>query len=50
MKLKSKKQGTGTFSNIFYDAEKEARAKKLGLWKQANPTPPWEFRKMLKLI
>ncbi len=26
-------------------AEKSARAKKLGLWKQANPTPPWEWRR-----
>jgi len=25
-------------------AETEARASKRGLWKDANPTPPWEFR------
>jgi micrococcal nuclease len=30
------------------EAEKQARAKKLGLWIQGNPQPPWEFRKMLK--
>jgi endonuclease YncB( thermonuclease family) len=30
----------------FYSAEKEARSKGLGLWKQTNPTPPWEWRKM----
>jgi micrococcal nuclease len=24
--------------------EKEARAKKLGLWADPNPIPPWEFR------
>ena len=26
------------------DAEKEARGAKLGLWKDADPTPPWVFR------
>jgi endonuclease YncB( thermonuclease family) len=31
-------------------AEKNARARKLGLWIQDNPLPPWEFRKMLKRI
>ena len=30
----------------YYSAEKEARNKGLGLWKQANPTPPWEWRKL----
>lgn len=25
-------------------AEQEARVKKAGLWRDANPTPPWEFR------
>jgi endonuclease YncB( thermonuclease family) len=30
----------------YYSAEKEARSKGLGLWKQANPTPPWEWRKI----
>lgn len=25
--------------------ENQARKKKLGLWKDANPQPPWEFRK-----
>lgn len=25
-------------------AEKEARAARKGLWKEDNPTPPWEFR------
>jgi endonuclease YncB( thermonuclease family) len=25
--------------------EAEARAKKLGLWSQARPTPPWDYRK-----
>lgn len=26
------------------DLEKEARAKKVGLWADPNPIPPWEFR------
>jgi len=25
-------------------AEEEARAKRVGLWKDANPVPPWEWR------
>ena len=29
----------------FAQAEIEAREKKIGLWKDANPIPPWEFRK-----
>ena len=32
----------------YRDAEKRAHARKLGLWVQKNPQPPWEFRKMLK--
>ena len=29
----------------YTEAEKEARAKKLGLWQDPNPVPPYEFRK-----
>jgi micrococcal nuclease len=29
-------------------AEEQARLKKLGLWLQDNPQPPWEFRKTRK--
>lgn len=29
----------------YAEAEKEARAKKLGLWQDPNPVPPYEFRK-----
>lgn len=36
------------YASAYIDAENEARAKKLGLWQDANPTPPWEFRKMQK--
>jgi len=25
-------------------AEQEARAKNIGLWRDTNSTPPWEFR------
>lgn len=28
--------------------EEQARARRLGLWQQSNPQPPWEFRKSLK--
>lgn len=30
----------------YIKAEEQARARKLGLWKQNNPQPPWEFRKL----
>lgn len=33
------------YASEFIGAEKEARKKGVGLWKQANPLPPWEFRK-----
>lgn len=33
------------YASEFIGAEKEAREKGLGLWKHANPLPPWEFRR-----
>lgn len=33
------------YASEFYDAEKQARKQKLGLWQQVNPTPPWEWRR-----
>lgn len=36
------------YASEFIDAEKEARASRLGLWQQSNPQPPWEFRKLSK--
>ena len=32
----------------YIEAEEQARSRKLGLWKQNNPQPPWEFRRSLK--
>jgi len=36
------------YASEYIEAEEEARAHRLGIWKQANPQPPWEFRKQLK--
>ena len=32
----------------YIEAEEKARGKRLGLWAQTNPQPPWEFRKLQK--
>jgi len=37
------------YASQYLDAEKEARNKRLGLWKQGNPQPPWEFRKLMRI-
>ena len=37
------------YASEYIDAEQLARARRLGLWSQGNPQPPWEFRKMLKM-
>lgn len=31
-------------SSDYINAEEAARSRRLGLWQQANPKPPWEFR------
>lgn len=36
------------YASEYIQAEEQARAKRLGLWQQSNPQPPWEFRKSLK--
>ncbi len=35
-------------SNSLADAEREAKAQRLGLWADKEPIPPWEFRKLEK--
>ncbi|GAB4483191.1 MAG: hypothetical protein OHK006_03420 [Thermodesulfovibrionales bacterium] len=36
------------YASEYLAAEREARASKLGLWTESDPTPPWEFRKRLR--
>lgn len=36
------------FLKEYSKAQKEARAKKVGLWKDEDPTPPWQFRKTVR--
>jgi len=36
------------YASDYIDAETGARTKRLGLWLDNNPTPPWEYRKMFK--
>jgi micrococcal nuclease len=38
------------YASEYINAENEARAKGLGLWKQRNPQPPWEFRRMRRVL
>lgn len=33
------------YASAFIGAERQARAKRLGLWTESNPMPPWEFRR-----
>lgn len=35
------------YASEYIEAEKKARARKYGLWKETNPQPPWEFRRSL---
>ncbi len=35
------------YASEYIEAEKKARAGKRGLWKQVNPQPPWEFRRLI---
>ena len=35
----------GPYSSEYLDAETRARARRLGLWRDANAQPPWEFRR-----
>ena len=36
------------YASEYIEAEKKARADKSGLWKQSNPQPPWEFRRLIQ--
>jgi micrococcal nuclease len=33
------------YASEYIEAERQARAKGLGLWQNPNPEPPWEYRK-----
>jgi micrococcal nuclease len=33
----------------YLEAEKQARSRKNGLWRQKNPQPPWDFKPQLKI-
>lgn len=37
-----------TDQQIYAAAESEARAAKLGLWRDADPVPPWRFRRQAR--
>lgn len=38
----------GAYASEYIDAEERARFRHLGLWRESNPLPPWEFRRSLK--
>lgn len=38
----------GPYALEYIGAEDRARARHTGLWRDANPRPPWEFRQSLK--
>jgi len=33
------------YASEYIEAENEARVQRSGIWRQANPLPPWEFKK-----
>ncbi len=39
---------SGPYASDYIEAEYQARASHRGLWRSANPVPPWEFRQKLK--
>lgn len=41
---KYRKEQSVSDQRIYEQAEQQARAQRVGLWRDANPTPPWEFR------
>jgi endonuclease YncB( thermonuclease family) len=38
----------GPYASEYIGAEQASRARHKGLWRDANPLPPWEFRQTLK--
>lgn len=34
----------GAYASHYLDAESRARSGRIGLWRDVNPQPPWEFR------
>jgi endonuclease YncB( thermonuclease family) len=38
----------GAYASEYIGAESRARSIRAGLWRDANPQPPWEFRQNLK--
>jgi micrococcal nuclease len=39
---------SGPYASDYIGSEEVARARHKGLWRDANPLPPWEFRQALK--
>ncbi len=38
----------GAYESEYIDSETRARSRRAGLWRESNPQPPWEFRKVYK--
>jgi endonuclease YncB( thermonuclease family) len=38
----------GPYASEYLSAEEHARSGRTGLWRDANPRPPWDFRNALK--
>lgn len=36
----------GSYASEYLRLEDQARRRRMGLWQQANPQPPWEFRRV----
>ncbi len=34
--------------SLYADAENQARDERLGLWRENNPNPPWEHRRLYR--